>query len=72
MIVNNDFVTFGTSYEEAYLGLDFYIEPNPDRWRGGFFWLVCKDGEEIDSGLCYSIEDAILDAKKVIAVVNRN
>ena len=30
----------GGTYEEVFHGYEITIEPNPDRWRGGFTWRV--------------------------------
>jgi hypothetical protein len=44
--------------EETIHGFEVYIEPNPDQYRGGYLWSVSKDGEELDSGLVFSIDEA--------------
>jgi hypothetical protein len=59
-----------SSYEEEFMGFEIYIGPNPDRWHEGFVWLVCKDGEEVDSGLEFGFDDAILVAKQNIQLDN--
>lgn len=46
-------------YEEEVNGYTIFIDVNPDRWRGGFFWSVCIDGAELDSGLKFSLTDAL-------------
>ena len=53
-----------TTYEEEYLGYQIYIEPNPDRYSEGFSWSICKDDSEWDSGIEFSIEEALKKAKK--------
>ncbi|MGO4893369.1 hypothetical protein [Flavobacterium sp. W21_SRS_FM6] len=55
-----------SSYEEEFMGFEIYIEPNPDKWREGFVWLVCKDGEEIDSGLEFGFDEAVAVARNLI------
>lgn len=55
-----------TTYEEEYLGYQIYIEPNPDRYNEGFEWVICKDGGVWDSGLKFSIEDALEAAQKAV------
>lgn len=56
-------------YEEEVNGFTIYIEDNPDRWRGGFSWSVCKDGIEFDSGLEFDVADALKQAKLFICYV---
>lgn len=46
-------------YEEEINGFTIYIEDNPDRWRGGYSWSVCKDEVELDSGLAFDVIDAL-------------
>ena len=52
------------SYEEEYFGYQIYIEKNRDRYRGGFEWVVCKDENELDAGLAFSINDGLAEARK--------
>jgi len=54
----------GQSYEESYLGFMIFIEPNPDRYRGGFEWSVCENNIELECGLDFSVGDALSAAKK--------
>lgn len=56
-------------YEEEINGFTIYIEDNPDRWRGGFSWSVCKDGIEFDSGLAFDVADAIHSANSAIGLL---
>lgn len=49
-------------HEEEINGFTVYIEDNPDRWRGGYSWAVCKDGVEFDSGLAFDVADAFEQA----------
>ncbi|WP_240220705.1 hypothetical protein [Rheinheimera hassiensis] len=51
-------------YEEEVNGFTIYIEDNPDRWRGGYSWSVCKDEVEFDSGLAFDVADALEQAKR--------
>ncbi|WP_372871977.1 hypothetical protein [Shewanella sp.] len=54
-----------------------YIEPNPDRYRGGFIWSIVKDdgigndgvceSDIWDDGLAWSKEDAVKAALDSIA-----
>ena len=52
------------SYEEEYFGYQIYIEKNRDRYRGGFEWFVCKDENELDAGLAFSVNDSLAEARK--------
>lgn len=54
------------SYEEVFCEHEIYIEPNPDHYRGGFAWSVCKDDCEIDCGLANSMDEALADAHLLI------
>lgn len=46
---------------------EIHIEPNPDRWRGGFEWAIVTAGVELDCGLSFSEEEALKDARQCIA-----
>ena len=54
------------SFEEIYRGYEIYVEPNRDRYTGGFEWSACKDEAEHDSGLSFLIEDAVATARKAV------
>ena len=54
------------SYEEIYRDYEIYVEPNRDPYREGFEWSACKDATEHDSGLSFSIADALADARKAV------
>jgi hypothetical protein len=54
-----------STYEETYQGYEISIGPNRDPYREGFEWSVCKDGEEIDGGLAFSIADSLEEAHKI-------
>jgi hypothetical protein len=54
------------SYEEIFCGVEIYIEPNPDRYRGGFMWFVCRDENELDTDLAFTKNDALAEARKAI------
>ena len=54
------------SYEEEYLGYEIYVEKNRDPYRGGFEWFVCKDANELDAGLAFSVNDALAEARKFV------
>lgn len=53
-------------YEEEVNGYTILIDVNPDRWRGGSVWSVCKGGVELDSGLAFDVTDAIGSANNAI------
>ncbi|WP_397472437.1 hypothetical protein [Rheinheimera sp.] len=59
-------------YEEEVNGFTIYIEDNPDRWRGGFSWAVCKEGVELESGLVFDVADAFDSANGAIEVLLRS
>lgn len=46
-------------YEEEVNGFTIYVEENPDRWRGGCSWAVCRDKVELDSGLEFDVAGAL-------------
>ena len=56
-------------YEEEVNGYTIFIEVNPDHWRGGFVWSVCKDGVELESGLAFDVTDAICVANNAIDAI---
>lgn len=60
------------SIEEEFEGYEIYIENNPDHYRGGYEWAVCKDDEILDSDLAFSIESALAEAKDSILTLNKN
>lgn len=49
--------------EEEYLGYEVYAVPSRDPYSKGFEWSVCKDGDERGSGLEFSVDDAIKQAR---------
>jgi hypothetical protein len=54
------------SYEEVFCDHEIYIEPNPDHYRGGFAWSVCKDECELDCGLANTVDEALAEAQSFI------
>jgi hypothetical protein len=66
---NKNIETDWQSYEEIFHEHEIYIEPNPDHYRGGFSWSVCKDESELDCGLATTVKDALLEAHKAIEVL---
>lgn len=57
------------SYEEIFLDHEIFIQPDRDPYRGGFEWAVCRNGVELDSGLDFSIDDALKQAKSAVAAL---
>jgi hypothetical protein len=58
--------TITGAYEEIFHGYEIYVISNPDRWRGGFEWSICKDNCEIESELVFCVDDAIKNAREVV------
>lgn len=58
--------TCAESHEEIFHEHEIYIEPNPDHYRGGFAWSVCKDECEIGCGLATTMDGAIAEAHMAI------
>lgn len=56
-------------YEEEVNGYTILIDVNPDRWRGGSVWSVCKGGVELDSGVEFRTETARLQAYNMLSSV---
>lgn len=54
------------SYEEVYLDYEIYVQPDRDPYRGGFEWVVCRNGEELEAGLDFSIADAVTQARSAV------
>lgn len=54
--------TSNESYEEIFRDYEIFIEPNPDKYRGGFAWSVSKDECELDCGLAPSMDSAIAES----------
>ncbi len=53
-------------YEEVIDGYEIYIESNPDQWRGGVIWSVCKGDAELDCGLEFCVADALVASHQLI------
>ncbi|MCX7205388.1 MAG: hypothetical protein NT086_05270 [Proteobacteria bacterium] len=58
-------------YEETHLGFEIEIDANADKYRGGFAWSISKDEGEFDCGLANSVQDALDEARKAIAVLKK-
>jgi len=69
--MNTEGLVMQTTYEEEYLNYQIYIEPNPDRHNEGFEWAICKDDAVWDSGLNFSIDDALEAARKAVDLRQR-
>ncbi len=54
------------NYEETYAGRSIFVEPNRDPYRGGFEWSVCKDDVELESGLEFTVDEALKAARKSV------
>lgn len=61
--------SLANSYEEIFLEHEIYIQPDRDPYRGGFEWSVCRNGVELDSGLEFSIDDALKQAKVMVTAL---
>lgn len=59
----------GESREESYVGYLIFIEPNHDRYRGGFEWSVCKGDVEFQTGLEFSVDEALNAARHSVDVM---
>ncbi len=58
------------SYENIDRGVEIYIEANPDHYRGGFAWSVCRDESELDCGLALTEDEAMAEAQRAIATLD--
>lgn len=45
-------------YHAVLQTFEIYIDHNPDHWRGGYVWVVCKNGQELSSGLSFGLAEA--------------
>ncbi|MGK0270025.1 MAG: hypothetical protein ACI88H_000658 [Cocleimonas sp.] len=52
------------THEEEYLGFSIYIEPNPDQYNEGFIWSVSDETNELDTGLEFTLNQALEAAKQ--------
>lgn len=60
------------SHEEDFMGYTIYVEESADRYNSGFNWSVCKDEIEFESGVSFSIDYAVSDAKEAIKTLIDN
>lgn len=58
-------------YEEIYRDHEIYIQPDRDSYRGGFEWSVCRAGVELDSGLDFSIDEALKQAQNAVTALTQ-
>jgi len=54
--------------EETIDGFNIYIEPNPDHHSEGYVWSVSKNNEELDTGLVFTIDDALAEIHSFIFI----
>lgn len=47
--------------EDTINDFDIYIEPNPDQYNEGYIWSVSKNNEELDTGLVFTVKDALTE-----------
>ncbi len=59
-------MNFRTEITVIYMEYEIFIEPNPDRNRGGFVWTLCRDGAEIQTGLEFTKKAAFEAACRFI------
>jgi len=52
-----------TDISENYCGYEIYIDENPDRWTGGYSWSTCRNDEVVASGLEFTADQALQEAK---------
>ncbi len=53
-------------YREVFQTFEIYIDHDPDRWRGGYVWVVSKNGHELSSGLSFTASAAVDEAVLII------
>ena len=56
-------------YHEIFQTFEIYIDHNPDRWRGGYVWGVCKNGQELSSGLSFGVAEAAEEARESVMIL---
>lgn len=57
------------SYEEIFLEHEIYISPNRDPYTGGYEWSVCKNENELEAGLEFSIDGALKSARLAVNIL---
>lgn len=53
-------------YLEVFQTFEIYIDHNPDRWRGGYLWVVSQNNSELETGLCFEVRIALHSAEAYI------
>lgn len=53
-------------YHEVFQTFEIYIDENPDRWRGGYVWVVSKNNQELSSCLSFTASAAVDEAVLII------
>jgi hypothetical protein len=54
--------------EDTIDGFDIYIEPNPDHYGEGYLWSVSKNNKELDTGLVFTVDDALAEIHSFILI----
>jgi hypothetical protein len=54
------------SYEEVFREYEIYISPNRDPYGGGYEWSVCKNENEFEAGLEFSVDAALNSARLAV------
>ncbi|MGF1727542.1 hypothetical protein [Photobacterium nomapromontoriensis] len=54
------------THEETYKGYTIFIENNADQYRGGYEFSVLSGDSEIETGIAFTVEDSITEAKDFI------
>lgn len=57
---------FPLPYHEVLQTFEIYIDHNPDRWRGGYIWVVSQNNSELETGLCFEVREALHSATAYI------
>lgn len=55
-------------YHEIFQTFEIYIDHNPDRWRGGYVWVVSKNNQEISSGLSFGVAASVYEARASVMI----
>lgn len=59
----------GESREISYAKHLIFIKPNRDNYHGGFEWFVCKDDVESQTGLKFSVNEALNAAQHYVDII---
>lgn len=55
-------------YHENFQTFEIYIDHNPDRWRGGYVWVVSKNNQELSCGLSFCVAAAAEEARESVMI----